>query len=94
MGVAKMMATQEYTHAYRMLKSIAADNRTWVQFKSHFQEAYLDREDIEPTAWAAGYGSAKNLKHGEMEDAFMNFVLATVARDAAFTELRMTNGNF
>ena len=33
------------------------------------------------------------MKHGGMEDAFMNFVLATAAHDAAFTEQPMTNVN-
>ena len=37
MGVAKSLATQEYTHSYRMWKSIANDDRTWLQFKAHFQ---------------------------------------------------------
>ena len=69
MGVAKILSTQEYQHAYRMWKSIAADNIMWVRFKSHFQEACMDREDLEQTAREAGYGSANNVKHGEMEDA-------------------------
>ena len=33
------------------------------------------------------------VKLGEMEDTFMNFVLATAAHDAAFTKLTMTTGN-
>ena len=37
MGVAKILATQEYTHVYCMWKSIAADERTLVHFKEHFQ---------------------------------------------------------
>ena len=59
----------------------------------HFQEAYLDREELEQTTSVAGYGSANNVKHGEMEDSFMNFVSATAARDAAFIKLTMRNGN-
>ena len=39
------------------------------------------------------YGSANNVKHGEMEDAFMNFVLVTAAQDSEFTKLATTNGN-
>ena len=42
MGVAKIMALQEYTNSYRMWKSIADDDCTWLQFKAQFQEAYLD----------------------------------------------------
>ena len=37
MGVAKSLATQEYTHSYRMWKIIANNDRTWLQFKAHFQ---------------------------------------------------------
>ena len=64
----------------------------WVRFKSHFQESYLDREEIEKTDGAAGYGSSNNVKHGDMEDTFMKFASDTAARDAAFTELKTTNG--
>ena len=46
MGVAKILATQEYTHAYRMWKSTTNNERTWVSFKAHFQESYLDREEL------------------------------------------------
>ena len=77
-----------------MWKSIAADNRTWVQFKSHFQEYYLDIEELGQTTGVAGYGSVNNSKHGEMEDDFMNFTSATAARDAAFTKLATKNRNF
>ena len=76
-----------------MRKSIVTDNRTWVQFKSHFQESYLDIEDPEQTAGAVGYGSDINVKHGEIEDAFMNFASATASRGTAFTNITMTNGN-
>ena len=41
----------------------------------------------------AGYGSANNIKHREMEDSFINFTSATSARYTAFTELASTNGN-
>ena len=37
MGVAKSLATQEYTHSYRMWKIIANNDRKWLQFKAHFQ---------------------------------------------------------
>ena len=60
---------------------------------AHFQEEYLDREDRKQTAGVAGYGSTNNVKYYEMEDAFMNFALVTTARDAAFTDLTMTNSN-
>ena len=93
MGVATFLATQEYKHAYHMRKSIAADNCTWVRFKSHFQEACLEREELDQTAGAAGYGSSKNVKHGDMEDSSTHLASATEARDAAFTELTKTNGN-
>ena len=46
MGIAKILATQEYAHLYHMWKSIAADELIWVCFKAHFQEAYLDREEL------------------------------------------------
>ena len=93
MGVVKIHATQENNHAYLMWKIIAANERTWVRFKAHFQEAYLNREDIEQKTGATGYGSFNNVKHGEMEDAFMNFALAMAARDVAFTKLTTKNGN-
>ena len=93
MGVAKILATQEYKHAYHMWKSIAADNCTWVRFKSHFQEACLDREELDQTSGAAGYGSSNNVKHIVMEDSSMHLASATEARDAAFTKLTKTNGN-
>ena len=76
-----------------MWKSIADDERTWMCFKANLHEAYLDREDLEQTAGAAGYGSVNNIKYDKMEDAFVNFVSATAARDAAFTKLTKTNGN-
>ena len=44
MGVAKIIATQEYTHAYCMWKIIATNECTWFSFKENLQEAYLDRE--------------------------------------------------
>ena len=36
------------------------------------------------------YGSANNVKHGEMEDSFMNFTPAMAACDAAFIEMNGT----
>ena len=66
MGVAKMLETQEYTHTYRMWKSITADDNIWLRFKAHFQEACLEIEDLEQMSGAEGYGSANNVKHGEM----------------------------
>ena len=76
-----------------MCKSIVEDNRTWAQLKSKFQEAYLDREYLKQTAGAARYGTAHNVKSGDMEDYFMNFVSDTEARDASFTEIITTHGN-
>ena len=93
MGVTKIMATQEYTHAYRMWKNISADDCTWVRFKTHFQEEYMDREDLEKTSGTEGYGGDNHFKHGEMQDYFINFVSSTAARDASFTEMTMNNGN-
>ena len=61
MGVAKIVATQEYTHEYRIWKIIAADEHTWVRFKAHSQESYLYREEPEQTTGAAGYGGANNV---------------------------------
>ena len=37
MEVCKILATQEYTHTYRMWNSITANDRTWMRFKAHFQ---------------------------------------------------------
>ena len=56
-----------------------------MRFKAHFQEAYLDKGDIEQMAGAAGYGSANNAKHVKMEYAFMNFMLTIAAWDVDFT---------
>ena len=39
----------------------------------------LDREDLEQTAGAAGYGSVNNIKYDKMEDAFVNFVTTTAS---------------
>ena len=64
-----------------------------MRFKAHLQEAYLDREELEQTSVAACYGSANNIKNGEMEDAFTNFASEIAARDADFTELTTTNVN-
>ena len=93
MGVSKILATQEYTHSYLMWNSIAEDKLTWVHFKARFRESYPDREELEQTEGAADYSSVNNVKHGEMEDAFMHFASETAVRDAAFTELTTTNGN-
>ena len=40
-----------------------------------------------------GCVSNNNVKYGEMEDAFMNFMSETSARDSAFTKLTTTNRN-
>ena len=93
MGVAKILVTQEYTHAYHMWKSIKDDDHTWVRFKAHFQKAYLDREELEQMARATGYGSTKYAKYGEMEDAFMNFASTTAAQGTDVSDLDMTNRN-
>ena len=53
----------------------------------------MDREEIEQIAGAAGYGRSNNIKHGEMEDSFMNFTSVTAAWDAAFTKMTTTNVN-
>ena len=36
MGITQILATQEYTHAYRTCKIIYADERTWLRFNAHF----------------------------------------------------------
>ena len=62
------------------------------EFQNEFQEAYLNREELKK----GGDGrirEQKHLKHGEMEETFMNFVSATAERDAAFTELTTTDTN-
>ena len=62
------------------------------EFQNEFQETYLNREELKK----GGDGrirDQKHLKHGEMEETFMNFVSATAARDAAFTELFFSSGH-
>ena len=61
MGAAKILTTQKHTHTYHMWKIISGDDCTWVRFKAYFQEAYLDRKELEQMAGEAGNGSAKNL---------------------------------
>ena len=46
MGIAKIPATKEYIHVYHMWKMITDNERTWLPFKEHFQEAYLDSEEL------------------------------------------------
>ena len=53
----------------------------------------MDREELEQRADAAGYGSAKNVKHVEMEDFLINFLYATAVEGADFINLTTTNGN-
>ena len=65
-----------------MWNSIVAGNRTWVRFKSRFQGSYLDREELKQTAGVAGYKSANNVKHGDMEDTFMHLESATSEKGA------------
>ena len=60
---------------------------------SHSQEAYLEREELDQTAGAAGYGSTNSVKHGKMEDALLNFASATSARDENFTNITASNDN-
>ena len=43
-GIAQILATQVYTHAYPMWENVLANKCTWVRFKVHFWEAYLDWE--------------------------------------------------
>ena len=93
MGIERILVIQEYTDIYRMWKSIAANDWTWVQFKAHLQEAYLERKELYQTTGSAVYESINNEKHGKMEDAFMNFSSATASWDAVFTEMTRTNGN-
>ena len=76
-----------------MWKSIATNDRTWVRFKSNFQEAYLDKGYIEQMKGERGYGSANNVNHVEMEDAFMSLVLEIAAQDADYTKLMTMNSN-
>ena len=40
--ISQIIAKQEYTYAYCMWKSILADERTCMGFKTYFQEAYLN----------------------------------------------------
>ena len=76
-----------------MWKTISVNEHTWVHFKTNFQEAHLDGEELELMAGAAGYGSAKNVTNGEIEDEFMNFASVTAATDVAFTEMKTENEN-
>ena len=93
MGIAKIFVKQEYTHVYRMWKSIKDYDCTWVRFKAHIQESCLYRKELEQTVGYAVYWNANNIKHGELEDAFTDFVSATAAQDEAFTKLTITKGN-
>ena len=93
MGSAKNMATKEYTHAYRMWNIIGANDCTWVRFMAHFQEAYLNREELELKAGTEKYESDNNVKHGKIEHSFMNFFSATAASNADFTKMTTTNGS-
>ena len=76
-----------------MWTSIMENERTWVRFKTHFQEAHLDWEELKQTAGAAEYRSENNVKHGEMKELFMDFSSVTAERDSAFTELTTSNVN-
>ena len=62
-------------------------------FQSAFQEAHLEREEINQTAGASGHERANNVKHIEMEYVFIHFSSLMTVIDAALTELRMINGN-
>ena len=93
MGIAQILSTQEYTHEYCMWKSIASNELTWVSFEAHLQEAYLDREELEKKPEVACYSSVNNVKHGKMEDAFMNFASVISARDSAIKKLITKNRN-
>ena len=93
MGIAQILATWEYTHAYRMWKIIVTNERTCVCFKANLQEENLDMEILDQTAGEAGYGSANNVKHVETKDSFMDFGLAMASCDAVFTKLTTKNGN-
>ena len=42
LGIAQILATHKYTHAYCMCKGITANERTWMRFKAHYQEPYLN----------------------------------------------------
>ena len=92
-GISKILATQEYTHVYCMWKILADDDCTWVKFRVHLHDAYLERKQLKQTAGASGYGSDNNVKHGEIEDAFIKIALATVSQDVVFTNLETMNGN-
>ena len=85
MGITQILGKQEYTHAYRMWKRIATNERTRVLFKAYFQYVYLYWEELEETAGATGYVSINNIKHRKIEDAFMTFASMTAAPYAAFT---------
>ena len=93
MGVTKIFAKQEYTHVYLMWKSVQTNQGIQVRFKEYFQKAYLDRDALKQIAGEAGYGSANNVKHGEMEHASMKFSSATAAQYAAFIKLTTKNVN-
>ena len=66
MVIAQILATQDYTHAYRMWKIISVNERVWVHFKAYFQKAHIDLEEIEQTVGAERYRSTKNAKHREI----------------------------
>ena len=64
-----------------------------MRFKAHFQESYLDQEELEKTLGAAGNGNSNNVKHGKMEDAFINISLVMAAREVELTKMTTKNGN-
>ena len=63
------------------------------EFQGTFPGTKLEREELEQSEGAACYNNTNNIKHDEMEDAFMNFASATIAWDAAFTNLATANCN-
>ena len=83
MVISQIFITQSSTHVYRMLKRISGNERTLVNFKSHFKEAYLDQEELEQTVGVSRYGSANDVKHGEMEDASINVFVSNGSNRSA-----------
>ena len=76
-----------------MWNSITANDLTRGFLKENLQSSYLDREKLDQTEVSADCSSANNVKHGEMEDTFMNFAFAIAAHDSAFPEVTMTTRN-
>ena len=61
--------------------------------KDKFAGGMPYREHIKQKEVESGYGSANNIKHGDMDDAFMNFLSAAAAQDTDLAKAKTNNVN-